>query len=243
MSKVSSYGKTDVGLKRTNNQDNLLIDDSKMLYAVADGMGGHRGGETASKVALEVIHAAMSQVIGKPGLKIVPFIKETISLASMKVYERSQMDENLRGMGTTLIAAYIEDDKCYIAQVGDSRAYLYKDGNLWKITEDHSLINEQLRSGLITKEQSEKLLYKNVITRSVGVEEIVDVDIYIREIEEGDVFLLCSDGLTSMLKDSDISDNIDVSDLKSSTERLISLANEAGGLDNISVIIIRVDQI
>jgi PPM family protein phosphatase len=243
MSKVSSYGKTDVGLKRTNNQDNLLIDDSKMLYAVADGMGGHRGGETASKVALEVIHAAMSQVIGKPGLKIVPFIKETISLASMKVYERSQMDENLRGMGTTLIAAYIEDDKCYIAQVGDSRAYLYKDGNLWKITEDHSLINEQLRSGLITKEQSEKLLYKNVITRSVGVEEIVDVDIYIREIEEGDVFLLCSDGLTSMLKDSDISDNIDVSDLKSSTERLINLANEAGGLDNISVIIIRVDQI
>jgi protein phosphatase len=242
MKKLSSYGKTDVGLKRSNNQDSLLVDDSAMLYAIADGMGGHRGGETASKVALEVIQAAMSQIGNKPGLKIVPFIKETVSLASMKVYERSQMDDNLKGMGTTLIAAYIRDDKCYIAQVGDSRAYLYKSGNLWKITEDHSLINEQLRSGLITKEQSEKLLYKNVITRSVGVEEIVDVDIYIRDIEEGDLFLLCSDGLTSMLKDTEIERNIDPSDLRSSTENLISLANDAGGLDNVSVILIRIDQ-
>ncbi len=242
MKKVSSCGKTDVGMKRANNQDNLIVDDSTMLYAVADGMGGHRGGGTASKVALEVIQAAISRIGNKSGLKIVPFIKETVSLASMKVYERSQMDENLRGMGTTLIAAYIRDDKCYIAQVGDSRAYLYKDSNLWKITEDHSLINEQLRSGLITKEQADKLLYKNVITRSVGVEEIVDVDIYIRDIEEGDVFMLCSDGLTTMLNDPDIAKNIDPSNLRGSAEGLIKLANDAGGFDNISVILIRIDE-
>jgi protein phosphatase len=143
-------------------------------------------------------------------------------------------------MGTTLVSLYLKDDKAYISQVGDSRVYLYSGGGLWKITEDHSLINEQVRSGLISRDQAEKLSYKNVITRSVGFEEIVEVDIYIRDLQAGDIFLLCSDGLTSMISDNDIKANIDENDLAGSCKHLIDAANEAGGADNVSVILVRV---
>ena len=241
MKQVVAYGKTDVGRKRNGNQDSLLINDKLMLYAIADGMGGHKGGEIASSLCLEVIESAVSKMVDRnTDFKIAPFLKESTSLASMRIYERASMDEGLKGMGTTLVSLYIKNDKAYISQVGDSRAYLYSGGALWKITEDHSLVNEQVRSGLISKDQADKLTYKNVITRSVGFEEIVDVDIYTRELQSGDLFLLCSDGLTSMISDPDIKANIDPSDLSGSIKRLIDAANEAGGSDNISVILVRV---
>jgi protein phosphatase len=241
MKKAVAYGKTDVGRKRSNNQDSIIVNDRLMLYAIADGMGGHKGGEIASSLCLEVLESAVAKMADRNNdFQVAPFLKEGITLASMRIYERASMDENLRGMGTTLVSLYLKDDKAYISQVGDSRVYLYSGGGLWKITEDHSLINEQVRSGLISRDQAEKLSYKNVITRSVGFEEIVEVDIYIRDLQAGDIFLLCSDGLTSMISDNDIKANIDENDLAGSCKHLIDAANEAGGADNVSVILVRV---
>jgi len=241
MKKAVAYGKTDIGRKRTNNQDSVLINEKLMLYAVADGMGGHKGGEIASSLCIEVLESAVTKMVERnTDFQVAPFLKEGISLASMRIYERASMDENLKGMGTTLVSLFIKNDKAYISQVGDSRVYLYSSGGLWKITEDHSLVNEQVRSGLISKSQAEKLSYKNVITRSVGFEEIVDVDIYVRELQSGDIFLLCSDGLTSMISDADMKANIDADDLSGSVKRLIDAANEAGGADNVSVILVRI---
>lgn len=242
MRKVTAYGKSDIGKKRTTNQDSILLNDKLGLYAVADGMGGHKGGETASAMALEIINTAVEKVSGRTDLiQVIPLLKEAVSLASMKIFERSTMDENLRGMGTTLVGLYFSDDLAYITQVGDSRVYLYRDGDLWKVTEDHSLINEQIRSGVITKQEAEKLNYKNVITRSVGFEEIVNVDIYTREVEKEDIFLLCSDGLTAMLSDDEIKDLVDPKDLAGSVDKLILKANQSGGVDNVSVILLRVE--
>ncbi len=241
MKKITAYGKSDIGKRRSSNQDSLLVNDKLGLYAVADGMGGHRGGETASFMALEVMNSAIENVSNKKASsQVAPFLKEAVSLASMKIYERSLMDDNLRGMGTTLVALYFNGNDAYIAQVGDSRVYLYRDGDLWKVTEDHSLINEQIRAGVITKEEAEKLNYKNVITRSVGFEEIVTVDVYTREVEDEDIFLLCSDGLTSMLSDEEIKNTIDSKNIASSVDKLISKTNDAGGVDNVSVIILKV---
>lgn len=241
MGKVVAYGKTDVGRKRTSNQDSLVINDRIMLYAVADGMGGHKGGEIASSLCTEVLESAVIKMLDRSeDFKVGPFLKEAVTLASMRIFERASMDSSLKGMGTTLVSLFIRGKNAYICQVGDSRVYLYRSGELWKITEDHSLVNEQVRSGLINREQADKITYKNVITRSVGFEEIVNVDIYTRELQKGDLFLLCSDGLTSMISDSDIRANIDEHDLAGSVKRLIDASNEAGGNDNISTILVRV---
>ncbi|MEI6093749.1 MAG: protein phosphatase 2C domain-containing protein, partial [bacterium] len=178
---------------------------------------------------------------GKKQISIPSFLKEAVSLASIRIHERASMDHTLKGMGTTLVSLYFNGPNCYISQVGDSRVYLYRDGLLWKITEDHSLVNEQIRSGLITKAQAEKLAYKNVITRSVGFEEAVVVDVYERQAEKGDLFVLCSDGLSSMISDEEIKQNIEKNNIKASGDCLINKANDAGGHDNVSVILVRVD--
>ena len=241
MKGVKAFGRTDIGRKRSGNQDSIVLNDKIGLYAIADGMGGHKGGEIASALAVEVLESALSRIDEKKQVQIVPFLKEAISLASIRIHEKASMDDSLKGMGTTLVCVFFYGTKCYIAQVGDSRVYLHREGDLWKITEDHSLVNEQVRSGLITRSQADKLAYKNVITRSVGFEEIVEVDVYVRELQSGDLFLLCSDGLTSMINDDEIKNNIDSSDIKKSVNNLIDAANNAGGYDNVSIIIARVD--
>lgn len=241
MKNITAHGSTDIGKKRSANQDSIVVNDKMGFYAIADGMGGHKGGEIASAIAVEVIEKALNQLDKKKQINIPSFLKEAVSLASIRIHERAAMDQSLKGMGTTLVCLYFNSDNCYISQVGDSRVYLYRDDVLWKITEDHSLVNEQIRSGLITKAQADKLAYKNVITRSVGFEEAVEVDVYERQIEKGDLFLLCSDGLSSMLSDENIKQNIEPHDVKRSVENLINAANDAGGHDNVSVIIVRVD--
>jgi protein phosphatase len=188
-----------------------------------------------------VLELAILKLSERKNLNPVPFLKEAVSLASIRVYEKALMDEKLEGMGTTLVAIYATDSKIYIIQVGDSRVYLVRDTGMWQVTEDHSLVNEQLRTGLITKEQAEKSNYKNVITRSVGFEEIVEPEIYSREIQKGDLFLLCSDGLTSMLTNDEIYNNIDPGNLEKSIDKLISSSNKAGGLDNVSVVFVKVN--
>jgi protein phosphatase len=176
----------------------------------------------------------------KESIRAKAFLKETISLASTRIFEKSVMDNNKDGMGTTLVCVYVSGGTAYIAQVGDSRVYLYRDGVLWRITEDHSYINEQLRAGLITKEQANLSTYKNVITRSVGFDEVVESDIYVRDLKSRDIFLLCSDGLTSMISNEDICNSIDADNLENSVSELIDKANEAGGHDNISVVLVKI---
>jgi len=239
--KIISYGQTDIGSKRKINQDSILVDEKINLYAVADGMGGHKGGEIASSIMLDVLKTAIINIYNERQiLRPVSYLKELVSLASIKIYETAKKDTALKGMGTTLISLFIYNSNVYISQVGDSRAYLYRAGVLWRISEDHSLINEQLRSGLISKEQANSSDYKNVITRSVGFEENVESDVYVRALTSGDVYLLCSDGLSSLVEDSIICENIDYNNLKKSVETLIKIANDKGGNDNISVILIGV---
>ncbi|MBN1114321.1 MAG: Stp1/IreP family PP2C-type Ser/Thr phosphatase [Oligoflexia bacterium] len=241
MRKLAAYGKTDIGRKRSTNQDSILCDLELEVFAVADGMGGHKGGEIASAMVLDIIRTAVTSIKDRSdNIRASAYLKEAISLASSRVYERALMDTSLKGMGTTLVLMYMQDYVAHIAQVGDSRVYLIRDGGIWRITEDHSLVNEQYRAGILSREQAEKSAYRNVITRSVGFDEMVNTDIYIREIKDKDLFLLCSDGLTSMLKDEEIRDSVDPDDLIVSVDRLISLANQAGGNDNISVILVRV---
>lgn len=239
--KIKSAGLTDLGSKRKNNQDSILLSEDFSLYAVADGMGGHNGGEVASSMLLEIYKTSIANIYNERKiLRPVTYLKEVVNLASTKIHEKANHDQTLKGMGTTLISLFIYNSNVYITQVGDSRAYLYRSGILWQLSEDHSLINEQLRSGVISKEQAFKSDYKNVITRSVGFEESVETDIYVRAVTPGDLFLLCSDGLSSMLTDDEICKNIDHSNLKKSVQTLINLANSKGGHDNISVILVEV---
>jgi len=239
--KISSFGATDIGVKRKINQDSILLDEKCNLYAVADGMGGHSGGEVASSLMLDVLKTSILNIYNERQiLRPVTYLKEVVSLASIKIHDTANKDHTLKGMGTTLISLFIYNSNVYITQVGDSRAYLYRSGLMWRISEDHSLINEQLRSGLISKEQATLADYKNVITRSVGFEENVEPDVYVRALTSGDVFLLCSDGLSSLVDDETICENIDTNNLKKSVETLIKIANDKGGNDNISVIILGV---
>ena len=238
--KIESAGKTNIGLKRDNNQDTIYCDKDLDLYMVADGMGGHKGGKIASKMAISLLRKYISNTKKVPAVhRIKSVLKNIISNISKDVYEMGKSTLELENMGTTLVAVLVKAHKSYLMQVGDSRIYLYRKPNLWQITEDHSLVNEQLNSGIITQEEANKASYKNVITRSIGVTRTVDADIYEREIQKGDLFLLCSDGLTSMISDEDITKTLnDMVDLEDGVNNLIEKANEAGGDDNISIVLI-----
>jgi len=239
--KITSHGRTDVGQKRQTNQDSILLDASNELYAVADGMGGHKGGEVASAMTLDILKSMIASISTRRNVfRPSAYLKEVVALASLKIKEKAMGDDSLTGMGTTLVAVYFFEGVSYIVQVGDSRVYLYRDSSLWQITEDHSLINEQLRQGVITEGQAQSSDYKNVITRSVGFEDTANADVYMRDVQAGDVFLLCSDGLSSMISDETIRQNINSADLKGSVDKLIELANKSGGNDNVSVILVRV---
>ena len=201
---------TDVGLRRESNQDFFLCDEEAGLYIVADGMGGHRGGEVASRMAAETLRDSIREAIAKtgsrrPNARVV--LVEGYEQASHKVYDTSQEPTNdLQGMGTTLVAALLHEDTLFIANVGDSRAYLFTSNQLWQITEDHSLMNEQLRAGLISERDIARYTGKNVITRSVGFERDVQVDVIERKIYPGEIILMCSDGLSGLVSDQRIAE-------------------------------------
>ena len=179
-----------IGLKREKNQDSILCNSSLGLYVVADGMGGHQGGEIASAMAVELIEEQIRSIMNSKINNIKMLLKSLVSNVSHKINKKAKMNVNLSNMGTTLVMLFFFKDKCYLVQVGDSRVYLYKKKNMWQITEDHSLVNEQFNTGLITREQAKNATYKNVITRSLGLTSIVKADVYERQIEDGDIFLL-----------------------------------------------------
>ena len=226
-------GKTDIGQKRANNQDSILVNAELGLFAVADGMGGHSGGEVASSMAIKTLEHAFTTHDGT--LETPNLLERAIIECNKTIYEQSQKNPQLRGMGTTLTAAYIEGDILHIGQVGDSRLYFYRDQNIYQLTEDHSQVYELLKAGLIT-ENSMESFQKNIITRSVGYERDVRVDLFQRPINKGDRYLLCSDGLSGMVSDEQIAQILHNFDIDTSVRNLVTLANAQGGEDNVSVI-------
>ncbi|MCB0420501.1 MAG: Stp1/IreP family PP2C-type Ser/Thr phosphatase [Bdellovibrionales bacterium] len=235
---LSIWGATDVGLKRKNNQDSILVNQNMNLYIIADGMGGHKGGEVASALAIETVEKVISEGKSQP---IKDLIRKAYSKASGRIFQTANVDRpELRGMGTTMVVAYFHGSVLHIGNVGDSRAYLFKEGQLWQVTEDHSLFNEQIRAGSMSIEEIESTVAKNVITRSVGFEDSVQPDLYQRIVEPGETYLMCSDGLTGQVSDAEILDILANTPEDQVVATCIKRAKEAGGDDNISVIVFKV---
>lgn len=237
--KVKAYGKTDVGRKRQINQDSILVNARHNIYAVADGMGGHKGGEVASAMAVETLQEVLAHEASTSS-PVENRLEAAYRLANERIYERSHKTENkdLEGMGTTMVALYATQQKIFVSNVGDSRAYLFRNGKVWQITEDHSLVQEQIRAGLINPEKSEQMVGKNVITRSVGFDQQVKIDVVSRLYTKGDVFLLCSDGLTGMVSNAKIAKILASNPIDKVAQICIDEANSSGGLDNISCLVI-----
>jgi serine/threonine protein phosphatase PrpC len=249
--KAASAGLTDVGRKRDHNEDSFLIDDELQLYVVADGMGGHAGGGTASRIAVETIDKRMRALrTGAPPTpeatnlqdSTVPeTIRSAVEQACLAIFEKAQEDPELSGMGTTVISLLLDEAHAFFAHVGDSRAYLVRGELIQQISEDHSLVNEQIKAGMITPEEARHSRYRNIITRSVGFEEEVQVDVMGLLAESGDTFILCSDGLANMLEDPEILETVRTQPLADIPGKLIEMANERGGDDNITVVAVRVE--
>jgi protein phosphatase len=225
---------TDVGRVRDHNEDGYLVDDTLGLVAVADGMGGHRAGEVASAAALDALRIAFGAGASIDG---------AVAAANEIVYEQSLADRNLRGMGTTLTAGALGiDGTLLLGHVGDSRAYLVRDGTIERITTDHSLVEELIRAGELTEEEAERDPRRSQITRALGLEPGVDVDLESVELRAGDRLILCSDGLTTMITESDIVSVVDGEhDPEAAATQLVEAANEAGGADNITAVVIDIE--
>lgn len=241
---IQSRGNTHVGRVRSSNQDSYLCDDKRLLYVVADGMGGHAGGEIASSLAVlnirNFVDKNLGPILGEgvnhPDSRVSTVLSDAINHASEKIYERGLEEPVLKGMGTTATAVRIVDSMAYCGHVGDSRLYLIRCGYIYQISSDHSLVGEQLRAGLITKEEAEKHQLRNVITRCVGYQENEDVDTFCLPLEDGDLLMLCSDGLHGKVSDAKIAE-LCCNYRSLAVDHLIAAANAAGGDDNISVII------
>lgn len=247
--RIQACGLSDVGKKRSKNEDCFLVRPELGLFIVADGMGGHSGGEFASRFAVNTIEEVIQSMSSDPEATVISGVnsEETdfgdrlhyaIQVASQKIYDQALFDQELRGMGTTVVALLASENRVCLANVGDSRGYLLRDGQLRQVTLDHSLVSEQMRAGLITEKDARTHRYKNIITRSVGYQEDVEIDVNYMELNVGDRFLLCTDGLTNMVTDDDIKKYmLDFKSLDELCRGLVRLANERGGDDNITVLI------
>jgi serine/threonine protein phosphatase PrpC len=227
---------SDLGRQRQGNEDNFFV--RAPLFVVADGMGGAQAGEVASEMAVKSFEPGLGD--GAPSESLVRVIED----ANRRIHDRSRSDEQRAGMGTTVTAAYVDEADVVVAHVGDSRAYLWRDGDLIRLTKDHSLVGELVARGKLTEEQAEAHPQRSVITRALGPEPNVQVDVAVFNARAGDVFLLCSDGLTSMVNESKLKPILAASEsLEQVGRALIAAANEAGGRDNITVILFRLEEI
>lgn len=233
---IQAWGKTDIGSVRKENQDNILLDKELNLYIVADGMGGYKGGALASQMAIEKLSSSLSENRNFfEESNIARYFQKAYSEANSFIYSTAQEKEGFQGMGTTMVSCLAFDNTFYIANVGDSRTYLFRDDLLWQITKDHSLAEESLRMG-----QSVKNINANIITRSVGYEPNVKIDIVERPIQEGDYLLLCSDGLNKMISDAELLELLKKRNNKTIVKDLIQLSNDRKSIDNISILWIEV---
>jgi len=251
--RVRFAGDTNVGMKRAHNEDALYLPESERLAIVADGMGGHASGEVASRLAVETISGFFRTTQDEQQLTW-PFkmdrghrydinrLVTAIKLANLKIHEQAQRDPRCHGMGTTVISALFLDDALIVGHVGDSRLYRQRDNRLDQLTEDHSLLNDYIKMKHLSPDEIAAFPHKNVIVRALGMRDTVQVDIHVDAPRLGDVYLLCSDGLSGMITDPQIAEILQRGqDLDQACEELIALANQNGGLDNVTAILIRVE--
>ena len=249
--KIRMAGLTDVGSMRDHNEDAIAMDEALGLAVLADGMGGHRGGEMASAITVSTVMETLKKKLKKlntgetdedTGYSVESIaVHDAVIKANDKVYKASNENQQYKGMGTTVVVTLFYDNRFTVAHVGDSRLYRLRDGELEQITRDHSLMQELIDRGFYTPEQARQSLNKNLVTRAIGIEEGVQVDIQEDVALVDDIYLLCSDGVTDMIEDSLIQETIMKcgDDLEKAASELIREANEHGGKDNISAILIR----
>ncbi|MBI4701483.1 MAG: Stp1/IreP family PP2C-type Ser/Thr phosphatase [Deltaproteobacteria bacterium] len=251
--RIEVAGETNVGRKRNHNEDNFALMPEFGLYLVADGMGGHASGEVASKMAVDALHDFLAETAEDPD-RTWPYKMDRsrgyeenrlitgIKLANLRIYEAAQRDGAKRGMGTTFVGLFAADDGVYVAHVGDSRCYRFREGKLEPMTEDHSLLNDYIKMKRLTPEEIENFPHKNVIVRALGMKDTVKVDTHFDPHQAHDIFLLCSDGLSGPVNDAAITaimSELGGGDLKALGSRLIEKANENGGPDNITAVLVR----
>lgn len=240
--------RTDVGRKRQHNEDSVayiipkdqeLLTHKGALFIVADGMGGHAAGEVASEIAVDTVCTLYYQ---DPDTDIPTSLVRAIQYANAAIYQRATENEQHTGMGTTCVVAVLRESTAFVANVGDSRGYLVRRGQVRQITQDHSWVAEQVRMGQMSEEEARNHSMRNIITRSLGPFPEVEVDIFVEPVEEGDALLLCSDGLCGMVSDAEITSIVENFGPQESVYRLVECANEQGGIDNITTIVARVYQ-
>jgi len=248
---IKAYGLTHVGRQRQHNEDSYLVADEAKLFLVADGMGGHAAGEIASRIAVDSISEFILHTKEDDGTwphaydehfkRSTNRLMAAVRLANTRVLEAMRKDARLRGMGTTVVACLADGETMSVAHVGDSRAYMIRNNQLQRITNDHSWVFEQVQAGMLTEAEAEKHPLRNVITRALGGALQVVPDASEIEVKEGDVFLLCSDGLTGMVPEDEILKVVTQSngDLEKACQKLIEEANERGGLDNVTAILVK----
>ena len=241
---ITAAGRTDVGVIRSGNEDSYLMIPDRGIFVVADGMGGHAAGEVASEMAVRFVSRELDSLRGLSDEQVAERMRAAIRAANGAIFQRTLTEHDKRGMGTTVTSLVLYESRFLIGQVGDSRAYLLRDGKLSQITKDHSYVQEQVDAGYLTPEQARTHPYSNVITRCVGANSDVQPDIYVGSVKPRDVFLLASDGLTGMLEDYQLAELLSPDRMpEEEVDSLIAEANRHGGLDNITAIIVEVDSI
>jgi protein phosphatase len=252
--KIRGWAITDVGRKRDHNEDSYLCNDDLRLYAVADGMGGHLGGERASRMAVEILEREVTGALGaglrealaeRPRNDGTPHpaalaLKQATSLAAGAIHEAAHADAQHAGMGTTLTGVMFHGQHLSLCHVGDSRAYLYRDGRARQLTNDHSWIQEQVRAGLLSPDDALVSRFRNIITRSVGFEASVEPDLLTLPVEPGDCYVLCSDGLSNYLGVEEIAQALTAQLYADAGPGMVATANDRGGDDNITCVVIYV---
>lgn len=240
---VDVYGASDKGQVRDLNEDSFCVHgfvrgETNGFCMVSDGMGGHNAGEVASQRTVQFAAETMLRTENKS--EVPRLLADAVTTANQKVYEMAMANQNQRGMGATLVAAYVCPEAVYLANVGDSRAYAYRAGELLQITRDHSIVEELVANGTLTKEEARNHPQRNIITRAIGADQITEADLFEYEYFPGDCLLLCSDGLSSMVTDQAIKEVLmQNTDAKTTVTQLIEAANQQGGRDNITAICIR----
>ena len=249
---------TDVGLMREANEDNFFVSSTEALCMVADGMGGHRSGEIASGLAVQTIErfyeesllskedeaAIRSKLLGWPFKRRKPEhteerrLVQSVLLANQSIFEHASKNDECRGMGTTIVGAYFLESGAYFIHVGDSRVYRFRDGKIEQLSHDHSLANEYIQMGILRPEEVEHFPYRNVITRACGLNDTVEPEVQFEVLQDGDIYLFCSDGLTDPVTDAELTELLSVDqDLDATCKSLVDAANAGGGPDNITVLL------
>lgn len=249
---VETASATDTGKARSHNEDAIAADAAIGMAVLADGMGGYNAGEVASGMAVALVSSELRDGVARTNLhglrqtegdqQAIRLLRSAVAKANASIYETANSQPQYAGMGTTLVAALVRDNRLTVAHVGDSRLYLMRDEKLSQVTRDHSLLQEQIDIGMITKEAARRSQNKNLVTRALGVEPEVEVEINTYDVQPGDIYLLCSDGLNDMVEDEDIELALNSlgSNLPLAASQLVEMANDNGGRDNVSVVLLKV---